>query len=841
MKNGTARWLIGLSVALSACDEPSSCDESGCRGPDAKAEAGAAQASAEDSTPATPIDSASAPVDSSYSPPLTSSAPLVDAGDPSPAVSEPEMTEMEVTSSDQSDPTSDPISGSADAGAIDIEDAGADADAGHASTSDAAVEAGVQVDAGPKECDGTTTRPCAGVLGKCVEGVETCEDGKWSACSIQATDEDRCDIPGDDSNCDDTPNGGCACVDGEEQDCGSLTDVGECAIGTSTCGSQMWSECVGAQAPATRNCASANDYDCDGTPDDTIDDACKCEVDAVNECGEEPGSFGCRLGISTCKPGNGGSTSDWDDCEYDNAPNATPCDDGDAASSNDACSNGVCIGEYDELKPSVQSVTPAASAVDVQPESTVVVTFSEAMNQATITTSSFLVTGPEGSVAGTISFPSDTQAQFTPTTPLGLLRGYDISVATSVKDLAGNPLDQTKNSSFVTRDGAWGSATLLESDNTSSSTEPRLAVSANGDAVAIWLYGEDVVMNRYKNGSWGGVSTVQQDVNIARVGIDANGAGMVAWINGDAALGYRPFTRDALSSAQELDDQVYSVLNLGFAVSPQGKALINWSDDDYQVVSRYFDGSSWSTATDIDGAFQSAYYTSLGDREILFASDGSALAGWYDIEDSNATKTTKFTPGSGFANSSGAVGPASDSHVEFAGDPATTALAVWAEGDDIYGNKFTGGSWAYAAPLDTKAGAAAAPDVAMSPGGEGIAVWEQLESSHVNIYQLRYSGGAWVGNPSTIETSNADAAGPKVAMDRGNNGLALWCQNDPQSLYVARYNAKAGTWSGGVNPIESGSGAVSQPQMGIDDRGRAIVVWTQANGQRTDIYYNRFQ
>lgn len=176
-------------------------------------------------------------------------------------------------------------------------------------------------DGEPNEgCDCTTDdrRPCQGAEGSCAEGEEVCADGQWGDCTIQPAASDRCDVPGNDDNCDGSPNGGCVCENDATQYCGSTTDEGECQRGTSTCSNQAWGECSGSIAPAARDCRSDKDNDCDGKPDNTSDDTCECVPDDEEDCETHPGQDGkgiCQAGTRICVADNDFGSSHWGDCE----------------------------------------------------------------------------------------------------------------------------------------------------------------------------------------------------------------------------------------------------------------------------------------------------------------------------------------------------------------------------------------------------------------------------------------------------------------------------------------------------------------------------------------------
>ena len=90
--------------------------------------------------------------------------------------------------------------------------------------------------------------------------------------------------------------------------------------------------------------------------------------------------------------------------------------------------------------PGVVSVTPAQGATDVLINTTVTATFSTAMNSATITASTFTVTGPGGAaVAGAVVYNGVT-ATFTPAAVLAYNTTYTATITTGATNSGGIPL-----------------------------------------------------------------------------------------------------------------------------------------------------------------------------------------------------------------------------------------------------------------------------------------------------------------------------------------------------------------------------------------------------------------
>jgi hypothetical protein len=97
------------------------------------------------------------------------------------------------------------------------------------------------------------------------------------------------------------------------------------------------------------------------------------------------------------------------------------------------------------IAPELVSTVPANAATNVPINQAVSATFTEAMNPLTITTATFQLTGPGGTlVAGTVSYDAiNFIATFTPTVALKASSSYIATVTTGATDMAGNPLGTT--------------------------------------------------------------------------------------------------------------------------------------------------------------------------------------------------------------------------------------------------------------------------------------------------------------------------------------------------------------------------------------------------------------
>jgi hypothetical protein len=204
--------------------------------------------------------------------------------------------------------------------------------------------------------------------GKCAVGVQTCQaDGKWGTCTgaVAPKASDDCDVAGDDSDCNGSPNDGCNCSPGTTRDCGK--DDGNCQQGEQTCTANVWGTCIGeiTPQPADSCLVTGDDADCDGMENEN----CACVADNPNACNDNvtctdnvctngvctnPVSAGfCRIG-GTCyahndrEPGNPCHFCDAtaNRTGWSNSPSTVSCDDGSWCNGTDTCSAGACTHQF---------------------------------------------------------------------------------------------------------------------------------------------------------------------------------------------------------------------------------------------------------------------------------------------------------------------------------------------------------------------------------------------------------------------------------------------------------------------------------------------------------------
>jgi hypothetical protein len=200
-------------------------------------------------------------------------------------------------------------------------------------------------------CNGIANEGCACINGEtqecgsntdtgpCQRGRRTCFNGAFGQCegSVAPTARDSCATRGDDSNCNGIANEGCGCINGETQECGSNTDTGPCQRGRRTCFNGAFGQCEGSVAPAARDsCATRGD---DSNCNGIANEGCGCVNGETQTCGPNTDLGACQQGRRTCVSGSFGQ------CEGAISPTARNCgspQDNDCDGRPDNTVDGVC-------------------------------------------------------------------------------------------------------------------------------------------------------------------------------------------------------------------------------------------------------------------------------------------------------------------------------------------------------------------------------------------------------------------------------------------------------------------------------------------------------------------
>lgn len=305
----------------------------------------------------------------------------------------------------------------------------------------------------------------------------------------------------------------------------------------------------------------------------------------------------------------------------------------------------------------------------------------------------------------------------------------------------------------------WGSAELLETDDTGDANEPEIAIDGDGNVIAVWHQYDsvrhNVWTNRFEAGAWGVAALLESDNNDAvypHVAMTAGGDAIAVWVQSDGARSnaagrYYDAGTDTWQAAASLENGSGDVQSPRVAIDTDGNAIAVWYQSDGSVLdvmsNRYVPGSGWGTAAAISTLNQNGY-----DPQIAMTPDGDALAVWYQYDG--------------------------------------TRYNVWA-------NRYANGTgWGSPELLETEETVSSdTASVVVDDNGNGVAVWVENDGSGtLNLMANRYVAGTGWSAAEVIESSTETLdSGAALAVDGGGRITAVWTQSNGAevSLYANRF------------------------------------------------------
>jgi hypothetical protein len=351
----------------------------------------------------------------------------------------------------------------------------------------------------------------------------------------------------------------------------------------------------------------------------------------------------------------------------------------------------------------------------------------------------------------------------------------------------------------------WGTPTLLE-NGAGNATLPRVVADADGNFIAVWSQSDGTHYNiwssRYVEGAgWGSATLLDTNDTFEaldpRIAIDAAGNALAVWSQGNNAWANRYVRGVGWGTPVPLGQltNAFGAEGVTVAMEANGNAWAVWSQNhgtDSIWASRYTAGVGWGTAFTLESGSGAAYVP-----QIAIDASGNALAVWRQSDGTRpniwASRYTGTAWDAATLIETDDAGTATAPQI--AVDASGAALAVWRQSDgtrnNIWANRYLPGSgWGTATLIETdNTGNAFSPQVAMDANGNGLAVWHQRDATRDNIWSNRYVAGVGWGAATLVETDNGSASSAQIVIDSGGEATAIWNQHDGSvySIHSGRF------------------------------------------------------
>jgi len=361
----------------------------------------------------------------------------------------------------------------------------------------------------------------------------------------------------------------------------------------------------------------------------------------------------------------------------------------------------------------------------------------------------------------------------------------------------------------------WEKPRLI-SNTAGQAGNPRVAINARGDAIAVWaefnsehVPASTVWSNYYDHRrGWGRAAKIQidsVDAYFPLVVIDEEGNAIAMWNQNNLTydktnLYANYYTKDRGWQRSVMIQRDASLLSDGSALvmGDKGNAVAMWtqfdsSQDQAQsglATSFFIKGKGWQEPEFIT-------HDEATSSSIAANNHGDTFAIWTTMNDQtyqNNVKVSRHSAAGWSHNQLIQTNPNVDStDVQISLDDRGNALAIW-RGHEftnfgetpiyMYTNTYTKGSGWSTDEIVDEAAPNSAPQLAMDAYGRAIAVWEKPAANsdpytdYHNVYAYHYSPTEGWDSDQAIENYSGDSTDPQVAISAQGDALAVWQQTD---------------------------------------------------------------
>lgn len=160
-------------------------------------------------------------------------------------------------------------------------------------------------------------------------------------------------------------------------------------------------------------------------------------------------------------------------------------------------------------------------------------------------------------------------------------------------------------------------------------------------------------------------------------------------------------------------------------------------------------------------------------------------------------------------------------------DSAGNVIALWNAVDDgieaaVYDRAAS--SWDRTPPISSSGGVFG---LSVSAGGDAVAVWRQPEAAVLRVYSSRFTRGSGTWSSAVpLAPPDDSTAPPDVGLDDQGNAIAVWSTgaSGSSAVHAARYAVDGGLWSAPLKLSDDG-GSATLPRVAVHASGGAAVVW----------------
>lgn len=139
------------------------------------------------------------------------------------------------------------------------------------------------------------------------------------------------------------------------------------------------------------------------------------------------------------------------------------------------------------------------------------------------------------------------------------------------------------------------------------------------------------------------------------------------------------------------------------------------------------------------------------------------------------------------------------------------------------------------------------PQIAVNDSGEAVIAWVQSDGSVLQVFRSQYRNGSWKDPSDLSENISPDGqqvSDVRTAINNRGEALIVWSQSDGAHSQLFRSEYRNGSWTDPTSPSDNFTPDgfnVLDFQVAMSDNGDAVIVWRQIKGTQYQIYRSEYR
>ena len=562
------------------------------------------------------------------------------------------------------------------------------------------------------------------------------------------------------------------------------------------------------------------------------------------------------------------------------------------------CQSDDSTSGPDSSVPTVESTVPTESSTDVAVNSSLSVTFSEAMDITSVvantadtncsgtvqlsnddfTTCVMMVddSSSDLKISDTPSFAvsnSNKTFTFTPQSTLTGEASYELKLTTGIQDQSGNALASDNIVRFITDTDSDTTAPSVQGTSPADGATEAAVNSSIAVTFDKAMNSSTISANTTDSSCTGTIQVSADDfANCVRISANpsVNATNTVFTVTPDSDLQVNQTHKIKVTTAAEdlsgnsLTAAYVSVsgfdtvtsYSVGGSVSGLSGILVlqNNGGDNLTINA---DGSFTFASEIANGATYAITASSEPSSQNCVISNGNGTISNAAVTDISVACSNKSWSHPADLNDNISPDGSTSEFPEVAMDNAGNTIISWTQGDDPFYaamSEYRNSSWTHPADVNDYFSPTNITQIdnirpiAMDNNGNAVIVtWGNAGMATNYAFLSEYRNGSWTHPADENDYINVTASTintPHAAVDNNGNAIVVWIQSDGANDQVFKAEFRNGSWTfptGLTDNISPDGQAAAVPKVAMDNNGNATIVWYQTDGTFLRIFKSEYR